>query len=107
MPARAKAVTSVPEGRAALGSTVVHRTLWPAVVAIGRARESWQVERLSHDARNLLAEVDRKPVRTDRRVASRHRSSKQIFWFTVNNFIPKRGRMRGAWNRGITGQAGP
>lgn len=47
--------------------TYVHRALWPAVVAIGCARESWQTERLSHDAGKLLAEVDRKPIRTDRR----------------------------------------
>jgi hypothetical protein len=49
--------------------TYLHRALWPAFVAIGRARESWQIERLSHGARNLLAEVDRKPIQTDRRVS--------------------------------------
>ena len=49
--------------------TYLHRTLWPAVIVIGRARESWQIERLSHDARHLLAEVDRKPIQTDGRVS--------------------------------------
>ena len=49
--------------------TYVHRTLWPAVVAIGRARESWQMERLSRDARKLLDEVDRKPVPAERRLS--------------------------------------
>jgi hypothetical protein len=49
--------------------TYLHRALWPAIVAIGRAREPWQIERLSHDARNLLAEVDRQPIQTDRRVS--------------------------------------
>ena len=49
--------------------TYLHRTLWPAIVTIGRARESWQLQRLSQDARHLLAEVDRKPVRTERRVS--------------------------------------
>ena len=29
--------------------TYLHRALWPAFLAIGRARESWQIERLSHD----------------------------------------------------------
>jgi hypothetical protein len=49
--------------------TYLHRPLWPSLIAIGRARESWQIERLSRDARNLLAEVDRKPIQTDRRVS--------------------------------------
>jgi hypothetical protein len=49
--------------------TYLHRALWPAFVAIGRAREPWQIEHLSHDAHNLLAEVDRKPIQTDRRVS--------------------------------------
>jgi hypothetical protein len=48
--------------------TYLHRALWPAVIAIGRARESWQIDHLSQDAYNLLAEVDGKPIRTDRRV---------------------------------------
>ena len=47
----------------------LHRALWPAVIAIGRGRECWQIEHLSHDARTLLAEVDREPIQTDRRVS--------------------------------------
>src|SRR5271169_2680579 len=46
--------------------TYVERALWPCVVAIGRAREAWQVESLSPGARELLEEVDRAPVQTDR-----------------------------------------
>jgi hypothetical protein len=46
--------------------TYVHRALWPAILAIGRARESWQMERLSHAARKLLAAVDGEPAQTDR-----------------------------------------
>jgi hypothetical protein len=49
--------------------TYIHKALWPAVIAIGRAREPWQMKRLSDDARKLLAEVDRKPVETDNRVS--------------------------------------
>ncbi len=49
--------------------TYLHRALWPAFVAIGRARQSWQIECLSQDARNLLSEVKRKPIQTDRRVS--------------------------------------
>jgi hypothetical protein len=45
--------------------TYVHRALWPDVVAIGRARAAWQLERLSPAALELLEEVDRGPVRTD------------------------------------------
>jgi hypothetical protein len=43
--------------------------LWPVFVAIVLARESWQIKRLSHDARNLLVEVDQKPIQTDRRLS--------------------------------------
>jgi len=46
--------------------TYLHRALWPAFIMIGRARESWQIERLSPHARELLAAVDRKPVQPDR-----------------------------------------
>jgi hypothetical protein len=48
--------------------TYVERALWPCVVAIGRAREAWQVESLSPGARELLDEVDCAPVQTDRRL---------------------------------------
>jgi hypothetical protein len=30
--------------------TYLHRALWPAFLAIGRARESWQIGLLSHNA---------------------------------------------------------
>jgi hypothetical protein len=45
--------------------TLVHRSLWPAVVAVGRARESWQVQGLSLDAKRLIERLDRadSPVR--------------------------------------------
>jgi hypothetical protein len=38
--------------------TYVHRRLWAAVLAVGMARESWQMEGLSAGARWLLREVD-------------------------------------------------
>ena len=49
--------------------TYLDRALWQPVIAIGRARESWQIEHLSRDARNLMGKVDREPIQTDRRVA--------------------------------------
>jgi hypothetical protein len=49
--------------------TFVERALWCSVVAIGRAREAWQMECLSPGARELLEDVDRAPVQTDRRLA--------------------------------------
>lgn len=49
--------------------TYVHRALWPDVVTIGRARASWQLERLSAAALELLEEVGRAPVQTERRLA--------------------------------------
>jgi hypothetical protein len=49
--------------------TYVHRALWPALIAIGRARESWQIKSLSPDARHLLTQVEHKPVQTERRIS--------------------------------------
>jgi hypothetical protein len=39
--------------------TFVHRKLWPALEAVGGARENWQMRGLSPAARRLLARVDR------------------------------------------------
>ncbi len=45
--------------------TFVHRKLWPALVAVGSARQSWQMRGLSPAARKLLREVDQRgAVRT-------------------------------------------
>jgi len=49
--------------------TYVYRALWPDIIAIGRARAAWQLERISPAARELLEDVDRAPVLTDRRLA--------------------------------------
>jgi hypothetical protein len=46
--------------------TYVHRKLWPAIVAVGSARENWQLSGLSPAARELLASVDKAGrIRTD------------------------------------------
>jgi hypothetical protein len=39
--------------------TLVHRALWPAVLAVGSAREEWQEQGLSGDAKRLLQRLDR------------------------------------------------
>jgi hypothetical protein len=39
--------------------TMVHRPLWPAIVAIGLAREPWQTSGLSKEAAALLKKVDK------------------------------------------------
>ena len=39
--------------------TFVHERLLPALAAVGRAREAWQMHGLSPDARKLLARIDR------------------------------------------------
>ena len=49
--------------------TYVERALWPYVAAIGGAREAWQVKNLSQGARELLKNLDRAPVETDRQLA--------------------------------------
>ena len=40
--------------------TLVHRRLWPALLAVGEARAPWQMAPLEARARTLLEEVDRK-----------------------------------------------
>jgi hypothetical protein len=37
--------------------TLVHRSLWPAVLAVGSARDQWQVQGLSVDAKHLLGRL--------------------------------------------------
>jgi hypothetical protein len=39
-------------------STLVHRRLWPALLAVGSARDRWQLDRLSAGARRVLRAVD-------------------------------------------------
>jgi hypothetical protein len=47
--------------------TYVHRKLWPAIIAVGSARQAWQLSGLSLAARELLAVVDEEGrIRTDR-----------------------------------------
>jgi hypothetical protein len=61
------AVTKLISGKV----TFVHRKLWPALLALGTSRESWQMNGLSRKARNLLQIVDRNgEVRSDRLPAS-------------------------------------
>lgn len=45
--------------------TLIHRSLWPALLAVGNAREQWQVQQLSVGARRLLQRLGRggPPVR--------------------------------------------
>lgn len=55
-------VTKLVSGK----DTYVHRDLWPAIMAIGRAREAWQVEGLSAIAQHMLEAVDEQgELRTD------------------------------------------
>jgi|SRR5271168_976768 len=39
--------------------TLVHASLWPALLAVGSAREAWQMEGLSRAAAELLDRIDR------------------------------------------------
>ena len=38
--------------------TFIHRPLWPAIIAIGTAREPWQMDGLSKEAQALLKKMD-------------------------------------------------
>jgi hypothetical protein len=44
--------------------TLVHRRLWPALVAIGQSRAPWQLRGLSAASRKILDQVER-PIRAD------------------------------------------
>jgi hypothetical protein len=39
--------------------TLIHTSLWPALLAVGSSREQWQIEGLSPAAANLLKRMDR------------------------------------------------
>ncbi|MBZ5595983.1 MAG: hypothetical protein LAP39_27385 [Acidobacteriia bacterium] len=49
--------------------TYVERGLWSPVVAIGRAREAWQIKGLARASRELLKDTDRAPVEPARRLS--------------------------------------
>jgi hypothetical protein len=53
--------------------TFVHRRLWPALAAVGRAREPWQTAKLPAAAQALLARVD-----ADGRVRASGAAAKQL-----------------------------
>ena len=54
--------------------TYLHRRLWPHLVAIGMAREAWQLDDLPAAARQMLADVDREgSIRLDQYRSSRPR----------------------------------
>jgi hypothetical protein len=39
--------------------TFVHRKLWQKLVAVGSAREGWQIDKLSPSAKLLLRQLDK------------------------------------------------
>ena len=45
--------------------TYVHRALWPRVIAVGRAREPWQMKGLAAGARKLLGAVEPRARRAE------------------------------------------
>ena len=54
--------------------TYVHRRLWPHLIAIGIAREGWQVDGLAAPAHQMLADVDREgTIRMDQYRSRRQR----------------------------------
>ena len=50
--------------------TYIHRKLWPQIIAVGRAREPWQMKDLPAAARKLLAAVDKAPLDPGREKAA-------------------------------------
>ena len=59
--------------------TYVHRRLWPLVIAVGSARQVWQMSGLSRTAKLLLASVDRAGrIRTDNARIKRRLKGKSV-----------------------------
>jgi len=72
------------------------------IVAIGRAREAWQVERLSPGARELLEEVDHAPVQTNRglaKAASELEKSLLVYSEQVHTEAGSHARLLETWDR--------
>lgn len=72
-------------------TTYVDRAVWPAVIAAGRAREPWQMEHLSRDARTLLERVDRMPVETSRSSAKAATELEKVLLVYSEQFHSERG----------------
>jgi len=82
--------------------TYVERGLWSCVVAIGRAREAWQAERLSPGARELLEAVDHAQVQTNRRLAkaaSELEKSLLVYSEQVHTEAGSHARLLETWDR--------
>lgn len=89
--------------------TFIHRALWAAVLSVGRAREPWQMDRLSRGARALLAEVDRRPVKPDgraRKAASELETSLLVFSEQFHTESGAHVRRLDSWDR-WSGRVGP
>jgi hypothetical protein len=57
--------------------TLVHRKLWPEILAIGTARAPWQMKGLSKSARNLFEMIDEQgSLRTDQLAWSKSATAK-------------------------------
>ena len=86
--------------------TYIHRTLWPQIVAVGRACEPWQMNDLSAAARKLLAAVDKAPVEPGREKAAAPANSTPECSYSPRNFTASPARMCAGLNPGITGPTG-
>src|ERR1041385_5634499 len=71
--------------------TYLHRSLWPALIAVGQAREPWQVAPLSRQARQLLRAVDRQPVLTDREISKAGSELERNLLVSVEQFHTESG----------------
>ena len=71
--------------------TLVHRTLWPAVLAVGSARDKWQEQGLSVDARRLLERLGR-GVRSVRAVGAPVKELERRLLVTTQEIHTESGR---------------
>lgn len=80
--------------------TFVHRTLWPAVAAIGLSREKWQLDHLDRTARDLLARVDREEqVQTSGRPALALEQALLVHAWQVHTEAGSHAKMLESWAR--------
>jgi hypothetical protein len=82
-------------------STLVHRSLWPALLAVGRAREPWQMQRLPATALRALDAVEEsaQPVRAKPAVVKELESRLLVTAHEVHTESGRHERLLESWRR--------
>jgi hypothetical protein len=80
--------------------TFIHRSLWPAVLAIGTAHEQWQMQVLDAKSRALLAEVEKSgEVEASGKVALRLEQNLLVHGKQVHTETGSHAKILTSWGR--------